>query len=245
MTTTQNAEEDRKWIFNRKPEDLATLADVEELIRKTYKAGIAYHLDESAEEIVGVTGAIEPGLRLFTDSEAKHMNALRDAMVAICDKTKVDVHEISLKEAQKRGMAPTPDDETVPESEQHVIDSMRDECVFCGATLVEADGRCPDRKAVEAGNLVAKNPALCADAIANAKAMEEQPDTIAEAIRRIAYVQELIGKDLLMEADAELEEALYALKEPINIVVEVKGGCADVTSCPPSITVEIIDHDNH
>ena len=29
-----------------------------------------------------------------------------------------------------------------------------------------------------------------------------------------------------------------------KVVVEVLGGCAEVTSCPGSIEVEIIDHDN-
>ena len=29
-----------------------------------------------------------------------------------------------------------------------------------------------------------------------------------------------------------------------RVVIEVKGGVADVTSCPPEVDVEIIDHDN-
>lgn len=32
--------------------------------------------------------------------------------------------------------------------------------------------------------------------------------------------------------------------EPLRVVVEVEGGVADVTTCPPGVDVEIIDHDN-
>lgn len=398
--------EAREWVFARKPDDLKKLADVEELIHKTYTADIAYHLDDSAEEIVGVTGAIEPGLRLFTDSEAKHMNALRDAMVTICDKAGVDVHTISLKyhaqlnpidsvdayitanwpigtpddcaklvegkdclaqgvqvepcpncdtykrlavEAKEKGIGgvadrmpvifgaktpmhkhigdaatycvpqtsavdadglcrhcgrkyydvhdddcpsddcPSNEDKPVPDSEQHVIDSMRDECVFCGATLVEAGGRCPDRKAVEAGNLVAENKRLRADAIANAKALGKSPDqklddivtalnsyseiNAPEIVRATVaamdessigvlhgitgvFVHAVTGKPAMPEKwqkqiHGDLLDAFVCLaavaheERAASVTVEVRGGCAEVTSCPPNITVEIIDHDNH
>ena len=30
-----------------------------------------------------------------------------------------------------------------------------------------------------------------------------------------------------------------------KVVVEVRGGCAEVTTCPKSVEVKIIDHDNH
>jgi|SRR6185295_8749517 len=37
---------------------------------------------------------------------------------------------------------------------------------------------------------------------------------------------------------------LHPMLPLVRVIVEVQGGCAEVTTCPPGVEVEIIDHDN-
>jgi hypothetical protein len=54
-----------------------------------------------------------------------------------------------------------------------------------------------------------------------------------------------VANDLLPEAIADAREKLLKLcNHQHKVVVEVSGGVAEVTHCPPNVEVEIIDHDD-
>lgn len=52
-----------------------------------------------------------------------------------------------------------------------------------------------------------------------------------------------IGEGMLAYLIGESKAVLEAGREAAT--VEVTGGVAELTSCPPGFTVKIIDHDNH
>jgi len=52
---------------------------------------------------------------------------------------------------------------------------------------------------------------------------------------------------LLEQSDvyyADIHVVPFTDEPPQKVVIEVYGGIADVTSCPPGVDIEIIDHDN-
>ena len=61
-----------------------------------------------------------------------------------------------------------------------------------------------------------------------------EDDSLSAALSALEY----LGYDLRYKGE------IVESSEKQKVVVEVWGGCAEVTSCPGSVEVEIIDHDN-
>lgn len=88
----------REWLMNLQPEDFETVDDIKEYVHKLFAADWSYHLDDSAEEIIDGKSGHD---RLFTDEQAKHMNALRDAAFKIAKANDVDPHEFCMDELRR------------------------------------------------------------------------------------------------------------------------------------------------
>lgn len=74
-------------------------------------------------------------------------------------------------------------------------------------------------------------------------------DALATVVSYASSYLELIKQDGeadQAEAIKELGEAVifFERKPILKAVVEISGGVAEVTSCPPGVEVEIVDHDN-
>lgn len=95
----------------------------------------------------------------------------------------------------------------------------------------------------------------CPECGALAYLMKESPETclnrLADAAREAQAVLGDLSRDSRLseredEIYIELREALAAAEQAddLKVVVEVRGGCAEVTRCPTGVKVNVIDHDN-
>ena len=62
-------------------------------------------------------------------------------------------------------------------------------------------------------------------------------DTLAAALEALDY----LGYSLHLD---QCGGGIVGFPMKLKVVIEVLGGCAEVTSCPENVEVEIIDHDN-
>lgn len=97
------------------------------------------------------------------------------------------------------------------------------------------------------GNIARGNPEIVSLPVAQAGEIAKLRTQLKNVLDRVDAQHDTQPDYCWTAEDAEcFSEARAALSEAatLRVVVEVTGGCADVTTCPTGVEVEIVDHDN-